>query len=115
MIGINDVKKCSNCFQEKPIVEYYIFNKSKDGRQSMCIPCYKQYYKQWRQNKKESPATSTPQSKVCQHCHLEKPISQFGKRSVSPDKKHYLCLPCHRIDNKKALKRYKEKKLNESK
>lgn len=115
MIGINDVKKCSNCFQEKPIIEYYMFNKAKDGRQSMCIPCYKEYFKTWRANKKESPATEFPQSKVCQHCHVEKPVSQFGKRSVSKDKLHYLCKPCHRIDNKKALKRHLEKKSNASK
>ena len=106
------MKKCSNCFMEKPIVEYYIFSKSKDGRQSMCISCYKQYYKDWRSSRKESAPTEHPKSKVCQHCHLEKPVSQFGKRSVSKDKLHYLCKPCQRIDNKKALKRYKENKAN---
>lgn len=112
-IGINDVKKCSNCFQDKVITDYFVFNKAKDGRQSMCIVCYKQYFKGWRLSRTQAPATEFPNSKTCSHCHLEKPVSQFGRRSVSKDKLHYLCKLCQRIDNRKALKRYMENKRND--
>lgn len=104
------MKKCSACFMEKPITEFYVANHTISGRQSMCIPCYKAYFKQWREQRKEAKAIENPQSKVCQDCGLEKPVSQFGKRSTSKDKLMYVCKPCWRIQTRNALKRHYRKK-----
>lgn len=106
------MKKCNSCFIEKPIIEFYVFNKAKDGRQSMCIVCYKNYFKTWRERRTNAPQTQFPQSKVCNKCKVEKPISQFGKRSASKDKHSYLCKPCNRIQTKEAMKRHLERKQN---
>ena len=99
------MKKCSACFQEKPITEYYVATKNKDGRQAMCTPCYKEYFKTWRDNRKANAGIEPAQSKTCIHCHVEKPISQFGKLSVAVDKKMSVCKQCWRISVQKAKKR----------
>lgn len=104
------MKKCSQCFQEKPVTEFHISSKSKDGRQVKCKPCMAQYYADWRSHRKQAPAIEQPQSKTCLQCHVEKPISQFGKRSVSLDKKHYLCKECQRKQNREALKKHYARK-----
>lgn len=103
------MKKCSSCFTDKPIIEFYVASKSKDGRQSMCIPCYQDYFKRWRENRKSMAGIQPAQSKVCYRCHVEKPISQFGTLSVAIDKKMIICKPCWRMDVKKAKARTKVK------
>lgn len=104
------MKKCSQCFIEKPIIEFHIANKSKDGRQAKCKSCMASYYAAWRGQRIESPAIEQPQSKRCLECHVEKPISQFGRRSVSLDKKHYLCKECQRKQNREALRKHYARK-----
>jgi hypothetical protein len=39
------MKKCSKCKQTKPKTEFYVSNRSKDGRQPHCIACLKEYSK----------------------------------------------------------------------
>ena len=109
MIG-DLMKKCSACFIEKPVTEFYVANHTPSGRQSMCIPCYKAYFKQWRANRLSASQSEFPQSKTCQKCRQEKPLSQFGKRSVSKDKKMYMCKVCWRKETQAALKRHYNKK-----
>jgi hypothetical protein len=106
------MKKCSTCFIEKPISEYYNLEKAKDGKQSMCIVCYKAYFKAWRESRKAQPAKVDGTSKVCLHCRLEKPYSQFGKRSTNKDKKMEYCKECWNNMGKIATKKYNKKRLN---
>jgi hypothetical protein len=108
------MKKCSACFIEKPPTEFHVANHTASGRQSMCIPCYKTYYKNWREARKESSQSEFPQSKKCQDCGLEKPVSQFGKRSTSKDKLMYVCKPCWRVQTRQALKKHYAKKAASS-
>ena len=89
--------KCSNCFVEKEITEFNLSNSQKTRqRQYMCKDCHKAYHKAWRASKKDEHATVDVQSKVCYDCRLEKPRSQFGKKSVSKDKLNEYCKPCWR-------------------
>ena len=104
------MKKCSQCFIDKPIIEFHASSKSKDGRQAKCKPCMASYYSAWREQRKQSSISELPQAKICLECHLEKPISQFGKRSVSLDKKHYLCKECQRKQNREALRKHYARK-----
>jgi hypothetical protein len=104
------MKKCSQCFELKQITDYYVLNKAKDGRQAMCIPCYKSYFKNWTEIRQGRPQSEFPQSKTCTTCHVEKPISQFGTRSSSLDKKLSVCKPCWRIAVTKARRRHMAKK-----
>jgi len=105
------MKKCSSCFQEKLLSEFYDATR-KSGKQSMCIECYKGYLKAWREARKALPLSVEVQSKICNDCRLEKPISQFGKRSISLDKKNDYCKPCWVIRTKKAQVKARERQLN---
>jgi len=102
------MKKCSSCFTEKPISEFY--NSNKNGKQSMCIPCYKAYFKAWRQARKAQPQSSFPTSKVCFKCGLDRPLSQFGKRSLALDKKNDYCKDCWKAISYAAQKKFLKKK-----
>lgn len=91
------VKKCAMCFNEKPVIEFSITNrKYGDGRASYCKVCQSAYYKAYNAARKAAIPKYDRQSKKCRDCGLEKPISQFGKRSNSPDKHNIYCKPCWR-------------------
>ena len=94
------MKKCAMCFTDKVITEFNFSNrKYGDGRSSYCRQCQSAYYKAYNAARKAAHAKYDRQSKVCRDCKAEKPISQFGKRSISPDKHNIYCKPCwrHRV------------------
>ncbi len=102
--------RCSNCKTEKPISEYYNANNTKYGKQGMCIPCYKAYFKAWRASRNDKPQSVHVDSKVCLDCGLERPISQFGKKSTSLDKHNIYCKECWRQRCKGAQRKYYARK-----
>ena len=95
MMNGNQKMKCSNCYQEKQVTDFAI-SSQKRSRQYMCKDCQKVYHKAWRASKKDEKATVDVQSKVCYDCRLEKPRSQFGKKSITKDKLNEYCKPCWR-------------------
>jgi hypothetical protein len=109
MIGIKEnMKKCSSCFVDKALTEFNNASIS-SGKQSMCKECHKAYQKVWREARKAQQVVLDVQSKVCLHCKSEKPVSQFGKRSVSLDKRNQYCRECWRVMSYKAQKKFKAK------
>ena len=108
------MKKCSNCFQEKPLTEFNNANKG-TSKQSMCKTCYKAYFKAWRLARKAQPQAVVVQAKTCYDCGLEKPISQFGKRAISLDKKNDYCKECWVSRVRKSQRKARENKLNDTK
>jgi len=47
-------KKCAKCKVEKPVDDFYFKNKSRNERQSLCIPCWKIYKAgEYKRNKKQ--------------------------------------------------------------
>jgi hypothetical protein len=85
------------CFIEKSVIEFNVTNqKYGDGRSSYCKPCQSAYYKAYNQARKAAHAKYDVQYKKCRSCALEKPISQFGKKSTSLDKHNIYCNPCWR-------------------
>jgi hypothetical protein len=103
--------KCNVCFVEKQLNEFYDSNSSR-GKQYMCIPCYKAYFKAWREARTAKAQSVHVQSKVCNDCGLERPIGHFGKRSSSLDKHNSYCKDCWRVRTKAAQKRHLNKVKN---
>jgi hypothetical protein len=97
---------------EKPTNEFYNSNSRKDGKQKSCITCQKVYFKAWRASRTEAKAKLVSEAKTCQKCHVEKPISQFGKRAINLDKKNIYCKPCWRDITKRAQRRLTDRKRN---
>jgi RNase P subunit RPR2 len=91
------MKKCALCFIEKEIIEFNLSNrKYGDNRSSYCKPCQSAYYKAYNASRKTAQAKVILMAKTCRDCGLEKPISQFGKRALSPDKHNIYCKLCWR-------------------
>ena len=83
---------------------------TKDGKQAMCKACYKVYLKAWADRRKDAKAQLVVDAKVCLDCALKKPISQFGKKSVSLDKHNEYCKPCWKQRNLVAQRKFQAKK-----
>jgi hypothetical protein len=88
--------------------EFWNTKTSKDGKQIYCIECSKTINKDQRKRMKEAPQLIKRTFKTCNMCDSAKPISQFGKNSITPDKHMNTCKPCWtryiiRIKNKKVI------------
>lgn len=90
------MKKCSMCFTIKPVTQFNINAKNKDGFHNYCKACASSYYKGYNASRTASNQSVWVDSKVCRHCHLKKPISQFGLKNNNPDKHNIYCKPCNR-------------------
>lgn len=105
------MKTCSKCQTDKALSE---FNKNStgygDGHMYYCKACQKAYYKAYMDAMKDAEPTVKVSSKVCRECGLEKPISQFGKKSTSPDKHQIYCRPCWRQKVLIAQRKFNAKK-----
>jgi RNase P subunit RPR2 len=101
------MKKCAMCFVDKEVTEFNVSNrKYGDGRSSYCKPCQSAYYKAYNAARTAAHKKYDRKSKVCRDCGLEKPISQFGKRQLSPDKHNIYCKPCWRDRCKIASRKH---------
>jgi len=94
---------------EKPVTEFSTSKVDASGFQGYCKACHSAYYKAYNASRTEAKAKVVLQSKVCRDCRLEKPISQFGKKSNSLDKHNIYCKPCWYIRTRKAMIRMKKK------
>jgi len=102
------VKKCAMCFTEKEITDFNLSNrKYGDGRSSYCRECQSTYYKAYNEARKAAQPKVVLMFKTCRDCGSEKPISQFGKRSLSLDKHNIYCKPCWKQRCKVATRRMK--------
>jgi RNase P subunit RPR2 len=104
------MKKCSSCFQDKLLTEFN--NSNARGKQSMCKSCYSAYFKAWRARRTAEQPKEVPTSKTCLDCGLDKPISQFGKRSTSADKKNIYCKECWVVRIRRSQMKARTRKLN---
>ena len=104
MIGRN-MKKCLVCKTDKPADEFYKNKRAKDGLTDRCRTCQSAYYKGYNASRKAAQPRYEVKSKVCRTCGLEKPISQFGKKTTSLDKYNIYCKPCWRTRTYESMKR----------
>lgn len=99
------MKTCSVCNESKELNQFHKNNKTSDGYNFRCKTCVSAYYKGYNASRKVAKAKVEVQSKVCRECHLEKPISQFGRKSTSFDKHNIYCKPCWRIRCNNAMRK----------
>ena len=99
------MKKCAKCFIEKPVTEYSLDKKNADGFFSYCKACQSAYMKAYMASRRDAKPIVVVQSKVCKDCGLEKPISQFGRKSTSLDKHNVYCKKCWYIRCKKSMEK----------
>ena len=54
-------KTCKTCTETKPVDDFYVNRKAKDGRQSQCRPCMKAYKAKWHAENREHRAAYNAQ------------------------------------------------------
>jgi hypothetical protein len=99
------MKTCAKCTQTKPLDDFYNFKKNSDGKQQYCKECQKAISKAYAAYRKALDKQVEVNSKVCLDCGLEKPSSQFGKKSFNLDKLNDYCKPCWSVRIKAAKRR----------
>ena len=104
--GWFQMKKCSKCKETLSLDNFAKdIRNTADGHQSFCRPCQSTYYKAYNASRRDADAAVSVTSKVCRDCGLTKPISQFGKKSVSLDKHNIYCKPCWRTRTQIATRK----------
>lgn len=91
------IKRCSKCKEVKDEID---FNKNANGvmgLQAVCRSCTSEYTQLYKEKRKKEGVKKYVDSKVCARCHMEKPRSQYGKRTVSPDGLAVYCKSCTRV------------------
>lgn len=69
-------KICSTCHKEQPISEFYKKIRNKDGLDTVCKNCNREYQKRRKeQNIRCEPKTEG--TKICCKCNKEKDINDF--------------------------------------
>jgi RNase P subunit RPR2 len=99
------MKSCSVCKEEKSLEHFYKDSSTADKKSNRCKSCQSAYYKGYNASRKTAKARYDVKSKVCRDCGLEKPISQFGKKSTSLDKHQIYCNPCWRQRTYESMRR----------
>lgn len=92
------VKKCWTCFQHKPLSDFWLSKRAKDGHMCYCIACAKKREKAYRVNngkKKHEP----PAQKKCSRCKEVKPREAFSISRSSATGLDYICRVCKSAHN----------------
>lgn len=75
------MKSCSKCNQLKPLAQFHIDNKTKDGHRADCKECRSKKKQQYK-------------LKQCKKCNQLKPLSEFRTHNSSKDKRRHSCKQC---------------------
>lgn len=89
------IKKCNICKCKKPSEEFGRNRCSKDGRESRCRKCMREYGRKVYNKNKKLPLIVTKDSKICSKCNIEKPINEFHKR-LCRNNGTPMCKKCYR-------------------
>lgn len=87
------MKTCSRCTQSKPLDDFALHRKTKDGRQTWCRPCSSEAT---RAGRKRVENFDPPESKACTSCERNKPRSEWGLNKRAHDGLQMYCKACVR-------------------
>jgi ribosomal protein L32 len=86
-------KKCSKCGEVKPADEFHKNLNSKDGKDSQCKSCRKEYYAQQKAILQRDGYKVITEKK-CSKCGEVKPADEFSNYTHSKDGKQSWCKSC---------------------
>jgi len=107
------MKRCSKCSEEQDLKCFSKDKSKKDGLQSKCKSCNKEYQKEHRQKNKENYEKNKKTikgKKRCLNCGKEKRLDCFYKDKSKKDGLQSCCKDCKKEYYEENRKKIKEKK-----
>lgn len=110
-----DDKVCTKCQESKPVSEFAVATKARDGLSWWCKDCFGIWHK-----KRAAKLTANPvnvASKTCKRCKTEKHAQEFSRSSYYSDALDKWCKLCKSIHYQKtrvAVSAYSKKRLKEN-
>lgn len=90
------MKTCPDCGELKPLTEFHWDSSMRDGRCFYCKPCKNSRTRAHAQRYKARAARAIATgTKFCPRCLQDKPLTDFGRRSSTPDGFCFCCKPCY--------------------
>ena len=100
-------KKCTNCHKVKPLWDFSVDNRTKDGLRYTCKECDAIMQK----NSRAKMTYIKVEFKQCSDCGIVKSINEFGLDKTKKDGHRSYCLSCMRIRSKQRRNTNKTKIL----
>jgi len=98
-------RRCAKCGVEKPLTEYRVCAKSRDGHRKVCKECQKIQKRNWYRRKAARGDLYEPKTdgtKQCSQCRTVKPITEFHVNSYAKDGRASQCKQCQYEGQKAA-------------
>lgn len=96
-------KHCGKCNTQQPLTSFGNNSHFRNGKQSWCKSCMKQWRRDKTANEKAAP------SKTCRTCAKDKPKTEFHVSSISIDGRNNQCKTCSNERHAFLRKRRREK------
>ena len=114
-INITKTKKCNHCKDEKILDQFYKDKNAKDGYESKCKKCRKQYLEIGPKNKRIQLIPEDINNKICCKCKIENKKLNFPKNKGNKDGYANQCKQCYKqysIENFENQAKYKKQYKN---
>jgi len=107
------VRMCRDCGVIKPLTDFHVSPKRKDGRGSYCKPCFnerskKSYAKQLleREGRQVREGVRVPDGhRYCPDCDAIKPLEEFPRSRAGRGGYGGYCKPCHNARGRASIER----------
>jgi len=106
------VKKCRKCNIEKPLNNFEIFKRNKDGYHSYCKECKAKLRKE-NIEKIKLRDKNIPDKKECSSCHETKNKEEFDICSTRLDGLREYCKECRSRKSKKRFQQLRERDIKD--
>jgi 5-methylcytosine-specific restriction endonuclease McrA len=100
------LKRCSECGIEKDIEAFYRTSQGKVL--ACCKTCSYKKSQAYQTANKLRIRLDMPAEKICNRCHVTKPLSEFHKNAGTRDGYNYACKPCAIAVVMKSFQRHPE-------
>jgi hypothetical protein len=105
-------KRCPDCGDFKPLTEFVLNKRRRDGRGTYCRVCFNERSRRHREKRAEDLGVpyrrrrEVPAGhKYCPRCAEPKPLEEFGRNRSARDGLTAYCRPCHNTVTRLYLER----------